>query len=104
VSQNDPLQRRPKGSKTSGHLPWLEMFSAMVTLPRRIRPRDSEMAAGESFVAGPSPIPFASHPVVASHTALDHFVPPVIARDDEGREIAAAEAKGGEGAHYDNLL
>jgi hypothetical protein len=28
----------------------------------------------------------------------------VIARDDEGREIAAAEAKGGEGAHYDNLL
>jgi hypothetical protein len=64
---------------------------------------DSQMAVGESFVAGPSPIPFASQTVVTSHTALDHLVPPAIARDDEGREIAAAEAKGGERHHNETL-
>ena len=61
------------------------------------------MAVGELLVAGPSPIPFASQTVVTSHTALDHLVPPAIARDDEGREIAAAEAKRGERQRNENL-
>jgi hypothetical protein len=39
-----------------------------------------------------SPFPFASLPVVASGAALDHFVAPLIARHDEGSEIAAAKA------------
>ena len=40
-----------------------------------------------------SPFPFAGRPVVVSDAALDHFVPPVIARYHEGGEVAAAEAK-----------
>jgi hypothetical protein len=35
--------------------------------------------------------------------ALDHLVAPVVARDDEGSEVAAAEAKRGERHHYDDL-
>ena len=50
-----------------------------------------------------SPFPFAGLPVVASDTALDHFVAPLIARHDEGSEVAAAEAKGAESHHNENL-
>jgi hypothetical protein len=35
--------------------------------------------------------------------ALDHFVAPLIARHDEGSEVAAAEAKRGERHHYKDL-
>jgi hypothetical protein len=50
-----------------------------------------------------SPFPFAGLPVVAGNTALDHLVPPLIARHDEGSEVAAAEAKRGERHHNDDL-
>ncbi len=42
-------------------------------------------------------------PIVPGDAALDHFVPPVIARQDEGGEIAAAEAKRAERDHNENL-
>ena len=50
-----------------------------------------------------SPFPFARVPVVAGDMALDHFVAPLIARHDEGSEVAAAEAKRGERHHYKDL-
>jgi hypothetical protein len=60
-----------------------------------------------SSLVGPawrfSPFPFAGLPVVAGDTALNHFVPPLITRHDEGREVAAAEAKRAERNHNENL-
>jgi hypothetical protein len=50
-----------------------------------------------------SPFPFAGLPVVAGDAALDHFVTPLIARDDERSEVAAAEAKRAERHHNDDL-
>jgi hypothetical protein len=50
-----------------------------------------------------SPFPFAGLPVVAGDTALDHFVAPLVACDDEGGEVAAAEAKSAESDHDDEL-
>ena len=49
----------------------------------------------ETFLVGLGwlPFPHASLPVVASDTALDRFVAPVVACHDERDEIAAAEAK-----------
>ena len=38
-----------------------------------------------------TPFPFAGVPVVAGDAALDHFVAPLIARHDEGSEVAAAK-------------
>jgi len=42
-------------------------------------------------------------PVVAGDMALDHFVVSLIARHDEGSEVAAAEAKRGERHYNDDL-
>ena len=50
-----------------------------------------------------SPFPFAGLPVVAGDMALDHFVASLIARHDEGSEVAAAEAKRCERHHYKDL-
>ena len=41
--------------------------------------------------------------VVTGDAELDHFVAPLIARHDEGSEVAAAEAKRGE-RHYEDDL
>ena len=41
----------------------------------------------------PSPFPFASLPVVAVNPALDHFVPPLIPRHNEGSEGPTTAAK-----------
>jgi hypothetical protein len=65
-----------------------------------------EAACGHSisrFFRLLSPFPFAGLPVVAGQTALDHFVAPLIARHDEGSDIAAAEAKRAERNHNDDL-
>ena len=40
-----------------------------------------------------SPFPLAGPLVVVGKIALDHFVAPLIARHDEGSEVAAAEAE-----------
>jgi hypothetical protein len=40
-----------------------------------------------------SPFPFAGLPVVAGDAALDHFVAPAVASDDEGGQVATGEAK-----------
>jgi hypothetical protein len=73
------------------------------------RPGD---AAGFSSASGHSisrlfwrlaPFPTAGLPVVAGDTALDHFVAPLVARHDEGSEIAAAEAERAE-RHYNKEL
>jgi hypothetical protein len=68
------------------------------------------MAAGSggralniSNLSAALPFPFAAHPVVAGDTALDHFVPPLIARYNESCEVATAEAKRAEGNHNDKL-
>ena len=50
-----------------------------------------------------SPFPFAGLLVVASHTALDHFVAKPIACRNERGEVAAAEAKRAERHHNGNL-
>ena len=50
-----------------------------------------------------SPFPFAGVPVVAGDVTLDHFVAPLIARQYEGSEVAAAEAKRAERHHDDDL-
>ena len=50
-----------------------------------------------------SPFPFAGLFVVASDTALDHFVAEPVARHDEGDEVAAAEAKRAERNHNAKL-
>ena len=49
------------------------------------------------------PFPDAGLPVVAGDTALDHFVAPMVACDDEAGEVAAAEAKCPERNHNENL-
>jgi hypothetical protein len=73
---------------------------------------DSGEPTGGSFAArGPAlvlawrraPFPFASHPVETGDVALDHFVPPLIARYDEGGEIADAKAKGAERHQNESL-
>jgi len=50
-----------------------------------------------------SPFPLAGPLVVVGKTALDHIAAPLIARHDEGSEIAAAEAKRAERHHNDDL-
>ncbi len=50
-----------------------------------------------------SPFPLAGLPVIAGHTTLNHFIPPVIARHDQGSEVAAAEAKRAKRNHNENL-
>src|SRR6266571_1949888 len=68
------------------------------------RPRRRE--AADHWCASPwrlPPFPFAGLPVVAGNTALDHFVTPLIARHDDGSEVAAAEAKRAERHHNDDL-
>jgi hypothetical protein len=50
-------------------------------------------------VIGARTIPCAGLPVVTSGAAPDHFVAPLIARHDEGSEVAAAETKGAEPHH-----
>ena len=50
-----------------------------------------------------TPFPFAGLPVVVSETPLNHFVPPLIARYDEGRQVAAAEAKRAERYYNEDL-
>src|SRR6516164_4971584 len=40
-----------------------------------------------------APFPFAGAPIEAGDAALDHFVAPLVARHDEGGQVAAAEAK-----------
>src|SRR6516162_7615290 len=55
------------------------------------------------FLRRLSPFPFAGVPVVASDAPLDHFVAPLIARHDEGSEVAAAIAKRAERHHKDDL-
>jgi hypothetical protein len=50
-----------------------------------------------------SPFPSASLPVVAGDTALDHFVAPAVACDDEAREVSAAEANRAERNRNENL-
>jgi hypothetical protein len=39
------------------------------------------------------PFPFAGLPVIAGDAALNHFIAPLIARHDEGSEVAGAEAE-----------
>ena len=43
--------------------------------------------------------PFAGVPIVAGDATLDHFVAPLVARHDEGSEVAAPEAKRAERHH-----
>ena len=50
-----------------------------------------------------APFPFAGLPIVASDAALDHFVAPFVARQDEANEIAAAKAKPAKGNHDNDL-
>ena len=50
-----------------------------------------------------SPFPLAGPLVVVGKTALDHIAAPLIARHDEGSEIAAAEAKRAERRHNTEL-
>jgi hypothetical protein len=49
------------------------------------------------------PFPFAGLPVVAGDAALDHFVAPAVASDDESGQVATAEAKPAERRHDDEL-
>jgi hypothetical protein len=69
-------------------------------------PRRREAAGGHSissFFGRLSPFPFAGVPIVAGDAALDHFIAPLIACDDECGEIPAAEANGAESDHNENL-
>src|ERR1700720_1345241 len=70
------------------------------------RPGRREATDGHSisrFFRRLAPFPFAGLPVVASNAALDHFVPPAVACDDEGGQVATAEAKRAK-ARYDDEL
>ena len=55
--------------------------------------RTDERAELNARAEPAAPIPFAGLPVVAGDAALDHFVAPMVACDNEAREVAAAEAK-----------
>jgi hypothetical protein len=74
-------------SPKSGHPKW----PASLHLPRL------------RFFRRLSPFPFASLPVVAGDTALDHFFAPAVACDDEAREVSAAEANRAERNRNENL-
>src|SRR5262249_31272284 len=50
-----------------------------------------------------APFPFAGVPIVAGDAALDHFVAPLVARHDEGSEVATPEAKRAERHHNEGL-
>jgi len=65
------------------------------------------LAKGRQGLVAPtcllSPFPLAGPLVVVGKTALDHIAAPLIARHDEGSEIAAAEAKRAERRHNTEL-
>src|SRR5215472_16385132 len=50
-----------------------------------------------------APFPFAGVPIVTGDAALDHFAAPLVARHDEGGQVAEAKAKYGERRHDDEL-
>ena len=50
-----------------------------------------------------SPFPLAGLPVVAGDSALDHFVAPAVACNNEGDQITTAEAKRSEAGHDHEL-
>jgi len=50
-----------------------------------------------------APFPFAGVPIVAGDAALDHLVAPLVARHDEGGQVAEAKAKRCERRHDDEL-
>jgi len=69
-------------------------------------PRRWEAAVGISisrFFRRLFPFPFAGLPVVAGHTALDHFVAPAVSLNNKRDAVAAAKADGPEHHHNADL-
>src|SRR5215468_1174832 len=81
----------------------LAIFAAI----RRASSRVSSLAADSAGLILKyrrlAPFPFAGVPIVAGDAALDHFVAPLVARHDEGSEVAATEAKRAERHHNEGL-
>jgi hypothetical protein len=92
-AKTPPPHPRPSGNGTAPRLR---------ELPHSV----STSAVGHSisrFFRRLSPFPFAGVPVVASDAALDHFVAPAVACDDESGQVATAETKRAERCHDDEL-
>src|SRR5262249_29049382 len=87
-----PLTRAPRRYPPTGSF---AIFAA-------IRLASSHFPRPRLFFRWLSPFPFAGVPIVAGGAALDHFVPPLIARHDEGSEVAAAEKERAERDHNED--